>query len=195
MWLIEPDVFQLPQLHKHFNVSGNHKSTFMKKTLIILFATILFSCQDQSKSTIRPEQHFLSKDKIDSAVRHLEDFEWSKASVRKDTQWFQAHIANELIMTTGRTGEVTNKQQTIEEIKDTAYDSGGSDKVEDLKILSHENTAVATFKILTNGKDKTGSYYRIARYTEVWIFRDDRWQLLASHSSLLPTVTNADIAK
>ena len=158
----------------------------MKRILIISFTTILTSCQHQNKQAIRAEQHFISKDKMDSAIRHLEDFEWSIASSKKDTQWFQAHIADELVMTTGRTGEVTNKQQTIHEIMDTAYASGDSDKLEDLKILSHENTAVATFKILTKGKDKTGPYHRIARYTEVWIFRDDRWQLLASHSSLLP---------
>ena len=31
MWLIEADVFQLPQLHKHFDVSGKAMATFTKK--------------------------------------------------------------------------------------------------------------------------------------------------------------------
>jgi TPR repeat protein len=31
LWLIEADVFQLPQLHKHFNVSGNIKRAFIPK--------------------------------------------------------------------------------------------------------------------------------------------------------------------
>ena len=158
----------------------------MKGILFLVLVTFFASCQNQGEVPKSHANDFLTKSSIDSAIRQLEDVEWARASSQKDTQWFQSHIADELILTTGRTGLITNKQQTIDEIKDPSYGSGGSDKVEDLKILSFENTAVATFKILTHGKDKTGSYFRIARYTEVWIYRDDRWQLLSSHSSLIP---------
>jgi hypothetical protein len=30
LWLIETDFFQLPQLHKHFNVGGKHIWTHLK---------------------------------------------------------------------------------------------------------------------------------------------------------------------
>jgi hypothetical protein len=29
LWLIETDVFQLPQLHKHFNVGGNAQKNML----------------------------------------------------------------------------------------------------------------------------------------------------------------------
>ncbi|MEI9911044.1 MAG: nuclear transport factor 2 family protein [Bacteroidota bacterium] len=147
---------------------------------------MIVSCHDQNKSAIQPEQKTFPASVIDSVIRELEDIEWARAIAKKDTQWLQLHLADELIMTTGRTGELANKQQVINEITDTAYGSGGNDKLEDLEIRSFENTAVATFKILTHGKDKDGPYYRVARYTDVWIFRNERWQLLASHSSLMP---------
>jgi len=158
----------------------------MKLITFFVLLIIAVSCQNSDTNSKEHSNKFLSQQVIDSTIEQLEDVEWARASSQKDTQWFHSHIANELILTTGRTGEVTNKQQTINEIKDPTYGSGGSDKLEDLKVLSFENTAVATFKILTNGKDKTGPYFRIARYTEVWIYRDNRWQLLSSHSSLMP---------
>jgi ketosteroid isomerase-like protein len=85
---------------------------------------------------------------------------------------------------------VTNKQQIINEIIDPAYGSGSSDQLEDLQIIPLNNSGIATFKILTKGKDKTGPYFRIARYTEAWIYKGERWQLIASHSSLLPDTAN-----
>lgn len=144
------------------------------------------SCGDSQVEPAKQTNEFLSARVIDSTIRQLEETEWARASVQKDTQWFHSHIADELVLTTGRTGELTNKEQTIAEIKDPSYGSGSADTIEDLKITSFENTAVATFRIITSGKDKTGPYSRTARYTEVWIFRDARWQLFASHSSLMP---------
>ena len=158
----------------------------MNTILLIFISAIFISCSDTSKSENVSVRHINSQSEIDSAIRQLEIVEWGNATAKKDIQWFQSHIADELIMTTGRTGEVTNKKQTIDEIKDPSYGSGSEDKIEDLKIVSFENTAIATFKISTHGKDKTGPYFRIARYTEVWIFKEKRWQLLASHSSLTP---------
>lgn len=157
----------------------------MKWIFLIFISGIFISCGNQSKSENVLFGHINSPSQIDSAIRQLENIEWANATVKKDTQWFHKHIADELTMTTGRTGEVTNKQQTIDEIKDPSYGSGSEDNLENLKIVSFENTAIATFKISTHGKDKTGSYFRKALYTEVWIYRDKRWQLIASHSSLI----------
>jgi hypothetical protein len=44
LWLIEADVFQLPQLHKHFTVSGNFKNE-VKKTLFPPWFPTLTSAQ------------------------------------------------------------------------------------------------------------------------------------------------------
>jgi hypothetical protein len=48
LWLIEPDVFQLPQLHKHFNVSGNSM-----RPLFIILVLLGFSCNSQTKKNDR----------------------------------------------------------------------------------------------------------------------------------------------
>ncbi len=118
-------------------------------------------------------------------VRQLEEVEWARAVQRKDTAWFQRHLADELVLTTGRTGRVTNKAQEMADIL-APTTGGGSDRVDDLRVQPYGNVAVATFRLSSSGSDASGPYQRTARYTEVWLFRDGRWQLVASHSSLLP---------
>jgi ketosteroid isomerase-like protein len=155
----------------------------MIKLFGLLSIIILFSCQQQAN---RSQSN--SSIEIENQIKTIELVDWARASKEKNKIWFEQHLADELIMTTGRTGQVTNKTQVIEEIIDPNYGTNGNadDKIEDFEVLTHDDVAIATFKLLTHGKDKTGVYYREARYTEVWIFRDNRWQLLASHSSLLP---------
>lgn len=152
--------------------------------LIGLFSVILISSCGQRNN---PEKS-ISPTEIENEIKEIEFVEWAKASKEKDKVWFEQHLADELILTTGRTGQVTNKSQVIEEIIDSNYGSTDSpdDKIDDFKVIGQNDIAIATFKLLTHGKDKTGIYYREARYTEVWIRREKRWQLIASHSSLLP---------
>lgn len=157
----------------------------MYKSLFPLVLILFISCQVEER-----KQTTLSEKEIVAAIRNLEEVEWAKASSKKDKAWFEQHLADDLVMTTGRTGEVTGKQQVIEEIIDPAYGDGSSDRLEDLQIIPLQHSGIATFKILTKGKDKTGPYNRIARYTEIWTYKDARWQLLASHSSLLPDSAN-----
>jgi ketosteroid isomerase-like protein len=162
----------------------------MYKSLFCLSIILFLSCNNSKSNDEKKQVTTWSANKIKMAIRSLEEVEWAEASSKKDKSWFEQHLADDLVMTTGRTGEVTNKQQVIAEIMDPAYGIGGSDRLEDLHIIPLNNSGIATFKILTKGKDKTGPYFRIARYTEVWVHKDERWQLVASHSSLLPDSAN-----
>ena len=119
------------------------------------------------------------------AVRRLEEVEWGRAVRAKDTAWFSRHLADELVLTTGRTGRVTTKAEEMADILSPAT-GGGDDRVEELRVQTHGHVAVATFRLVSSGTDRAGPYRRTARYTEVWVYRDGRWQLAASHSSLIP---------
>lgn len=120
-----------------------------------------------------------------AAVRRLEEIEWGQAARAKDTAWFAHHLAGELVVTTGRTGRVTGKAEEMADILATG-NASGADRVDELQIQVHGNVAIATFRLTTAGTDRTGPYQRTARYTEVWVHRAGRWQLTASHSSLIP---------
>lgn len=118
-------------------------------------------------------------------VRYIEEVEWARAVRQKDTAWFERHLADDLVLTTGRTGRVTNKAQEMADIL-APTTGGGDDRLDDLRVRAYGHTAVATFRLTSSGSDASGPYQRTARYTEVWIFRDGGWQLVASHSSLVP---------
>lgn len=158
----------------------------MKGTLVVAacgLCALLLSCahggRTDGPSLPRPPGAAVQQ------IRHLEEVEWGRASQQKDTAWFERHLADEVVFTTGRTGRVTTKAQEMADIL-AQSSGGGEDRVDELRVQVHGVTAVATFKLDTRGSDRNGPYHRVARYTEVWIYRDGRWQLLASHSSLIP---------
>ena len=127
-----------------------------------------------------------------AAIRAIEEVEWARAVRAKDTAWFQRHLAEELVLTTGRTGKVTSKAEEMADLLAPASgpaDDGDPDRIEDLQIQSHGHIGIATFRLVTSGRDSSGTYHRNARYTEVWLYRDGRWQLTASHSSLIPATS------
>jgi ketosteroid isomerase-like protein len=149
----------------------------------LLSALLVLACPegpDRAASRSEPSPH-----DIIEAVTRLEQVEWARASKAKDTVWFQQHIAPEAVFTTGRTGAVTSKETELAEILAPTL-GAGEDKVTDLVVRGYGNVAVATFRLDATGVDRAGPYQRAARYTETWNFRDGRWQLIASHSSLLP---------
>ena len=121
----------------------------------------------------------------EAEIRRLEEVEWARAVGAKDRAWFERHLADDVLFATGRTGRVTSKAEEIADILDPR-NGAGVDRVDDLKVRTFGGTAVATFKLTAKGTDATGPYDRTARYTEVWSHRDGRWQLVSSHSSLVP---------
>lgn len=119
-----------------------------------------------------------------TAITRLEQVEWARASKAKDTVWFHRHVAPDAVFTTGRTGAVTTRDTELIEILDPSL-GGGEDEVSDFVVRAYGHVGVATFRLDATGVDRSGPYRRSARYTETWVFREGRWQLVASHSSLL----------
>jgi hypothetical protein len=59
------------------------------------------SCNGNTKTDTKPTAS-LSDNDIVLAIRNLEEVEWSEASSRKDKAWVERHLADSLVMTTGR---------------------------------------------------------------------------------------------
>ena len=154
----------------------------VRMMLTLLSAAAAVSCGDDTE----PAKKTSMTDSLAvEAITRLTTVEWAQATSAGDVRWYERHLADELMMTTGRTGKLTTKADEIAALRPSAP-AGGSEKVDDLKVQIYGNVGVTTFRIDTTGTDDSGAYHRRARYTEVWVHRDDRWQLVASHSSLLP---------
>ena len=121
-------------------------------------------------------------------ITRLEKEEWVQADLKKDIAWYENHWATEYISTSSRTGKVSNKTEDLADAKDPA-NTTESEVIEDFKVQDHGNVAVATGKITVKGKDKTGPFTRQSRFTDVWVKRDGRWQVVATQGTLIPAAT------
>ena len=97
LWLIEADVFQLPQLHKHFNVSGERKDIIddkhldkMKKTsLIVLVITASFLSGFAFKTIITKQNNKTTKMK---KVTGIGGVFFKCKDPKKMTEWYQKNL-------------------------------------------------------------------------------------------------------
>ncbi|HLA53750.1 MAG TPA: nuclear transport factor 2 family protein [Flavitalea sp.] len=161
----------------------------MYSKIVIFMLVTLFTCKDEKKEGPPVPQGSKTVEQIETEVRQLEEVEWSRAEMKKDMNWFHQHLADELVMTNGKTGEVNNKAEQLAEYQDSDFEVSEPDKISQFKVQAFDNWAVATFRLQMSGKNKNGKVSENYRFTDVWIFRDDRWQITASHRSEIPGST------
>jgi ketosteroid isomerase-like protein len=100
------------------------------------------------------------------------------------------------LMLTGVLGEPTcSKSAVIEEVqrgikeRASAIASGKSFQVsaenEDLKVATCGDTAVAAYRFVVKVKGENVDTHRRYRTTNVWARRQDGWQIVAAHTSLV----------
>jgi creatinine amidohydrolase len=119
--------------------------------------------------------------------------DWITASLKRDRRWLEQFFADELTVTHPGIGRVTDKAQ---EIADSINPANTPDSMTlgEMKVRLAGNTAVVTGTAFETGggghlTDRNRGYL----FTDTFIFRDGRWQLLASHSSRLPRQTDPRI--
>jgi ligand-binding sensor domain-containing protein len=87
LWLIDTDVFQLPQLHKHFNVSDHCRrhsdlghASEMKQTKLttLIFGLLLFGCNQANTFSEGQSQTNSPKDNITPETKDTVSSDWPK---------------------------------------------------------------------------------------------------------------------
>jgi Domain of unknown function (DUF4440) len=131
-----------------------------------------------------------TQDSIDvsTARRELIDLEhgWIKASLARDRAWLESFIADEATVTHPTSGTVKNK---VREIADTVDPTQAAEEM----ALSQVSVVVfgspPTVGIVTGRSSETGGgghltdRYRAYQFTDTFMKRGGKWQLIASHSS------------
>jgi hypothetical protein len=107
-----------------------------------------------------------------------------KANIRRDYAFFDRVEADEFIFTDS-SGGVTTKKEDLESVKGPANPDSKllSYEVDDLKAMLYGKTAVVTGRSTLKGTSKDVAWTSQSRFTDVFIWRDNRWQLVAGHSS------------
>jgi ketosteroid isomerase-like protein len=109
---------------------------------------------------------------------------WNQAELKNDASAVQLLLAEDFIMTTAE-GDMYNKSQIVASIRDKSYSPDVLQST-DMKVHSHGSTAVVTGMYYEKGTDKGRPWERRGRFTDTWMFIDNRWQCVASHFSIKP---------
>ena len=117
---------------------------------------------------------------VESIIIQLE-LKWGLAIVNKDAAALGRLLANEF-NGTSPTGQTYSREMAIADLRNGTYDVTMMD-LDQIDVNVFGNTAVAFTsqnEISTYGnKDFSGHYH----YTDVWVKRNGRWQVVASHGS------------
>jgi ketosteroid isomerase-like protein len=108
-----------------------------------------------------------------------------RANLDCDYKYFDQIEAEDFIFTDAA-GGVTDKKQDMAGEKD-CHKSDGTYDVDEAEVRLYGNTAVVTGRVTMTRKNKEDKLMtRRSRFTDVFTWRDDRWQLVAGHSSRIP---------
>ncbi len=107
---------------------------------------------------------------------------WNKAELTNDANAVQLLLADDFVMTTGE-GELYNKSQMVASIRDKSYEPSALQS-SGMVVHAFGNTAIVTGAYYEKGVDKGKPWERRGRFTDTWIFMDNRWQCAASHFSV-----------
>jgi ketosteroid isomerase-like protein len=120
------------------------------------------------------------------AVKAIEDIEQrlAKAWVDRDQAAIDAVLAAEWSVTDAA-GHVLTKRQVMQET------FGSTDRrvermvVDEVKVRVYGDVAVATGRTQATGSYRGSSASVVLRFTDVFVWRDGRWQAVISHGSMV----------
>jgi ketosteroid isomerase-like protein len=110
----------------------------------------------------------------------LED-SWAVALVRRDGATFRRLLADGFVYT--ENDRTSTREEVLHEVE------AGSDKVEaahneDMRVYRFGPTAAVTGWLVVRGRGADGPFDRRYRFTDTWVRRGGRWQIVAAHDYL-----------
>ena len=151
----------------------------------ILFSSVFFLLTLASFASDGPKG---SAEKIKQDLIQIER-EIGRANMECDYRFFDKVEAEEVIFTDAN-GGLSNKKEDMAGEKDCRK-SDNTYTVDEPLVSLYGNTAVVTGRVTISGKKKDGTpLHRQSRFTDVFVWRDQRWQLVAGHSSRTPQPRN-----
>ena len=108
-----------------------------------------------------------------------------QANLDCDYRYFD-RIEGEDFLFTDANGGLTDKKQDMAGEKDCRKHEGKYEVNEPL-VRIYGNTAVVTGEVTTTANNKEGkTVVRRSRFTDVFVWRHERWELVSGHSSRIP---------
>jgi ketosteroid isomerase-like protein len=108
---------------------------------------------------------------------------WNEAQVNRDSAALDALVSSRFVNTEWD-GEVSDKQRFLADIKDPRFKPSLL-TIQDVKMNFFGDTAVVIGTYHAQGSYQGKPYDHLGRFTDTWVLDTDKWQCVASHTSLV----------
>ncbi len=122
----------------------------------------------------------------DSEVAKLIALErmWNQAQLLRDAQALEGLVGDRFVNTEWD-GELSRKAKFLADIRDPQFQPTAM-SIQDVNVELYGDTAIVVGVYHTKGTYKGKPYDHLGRFTDTWIHQGNKWQCVASHTSLLP---------
>ena len=149
---------------------------------IFVFAMFSFALDQMNNAS--------AQNNVEVEVKRLEN-EWLNSYLRGDKQTFERIVADDFTRT-DESGKFATKAEEKELIQAPPASVNASLTNEDLQVRIYGETAVVTGRIVSKVQDSLNFQ---SRFTDIFVKRKGRWQVVARHYSRIPaerSVINVD---
>lgn len=149
---------------------------------ILFTGVILFAMFSSAFGQMKNE----TSAQIEQELKRLEN-EWLNSYLRGDKQTFDRIVADDFIGT-DESGKVRSKSEERTLVQEVPASVNASLTAEDVQIRAYGDTAVVIGRIVSKVQ---GSLNFQSRFTDTFVKRNGRWQVVARHYNRIPTERTA----
>lgn len=147
---------------------------------LLFIALILFAMFSSAHGQIKNESS--TQNRVEQELRRLEN-EWLNSYVRGDKQTFDRIVADDFTRT-DESGKFATKAEERALVQAPPASVKASLTNEDMRVRVYANAAIVTGRIVS--KVQAGLNFQ-SRFTDTFVKRGGRWQVVARHYSRVPT--------
>ncbi|HEY0460941.1 MAG TPA: nuclear transport factor 2 family protein [Pyrinomonadaceae bacterium] len=148
---------------------------FWQTGIVLIVLCLPFITQAQNRTDAK-------QSKIEAELMQLER-DIGEANIRRDRGFFERVEADEFIFTDSA-GGITTKREDVASLDQPAGEfKMVSYTVDEMKVFLYGKTAVVTGRVTTVSRGKDREAAGKTRFTDVFVRRAGRWQIVAGHSS------------
>ncbi len=110
--------------------------------------------------------------------------DWANADLKGDAAWLERNLAEDYSGISSRTGKLVNRSEEANDMKTRKSTVTNAENLNmDVRMIG-DDSGVVTGTYRLAGREQDGKPFdRTIAYTDVWVKRDGRWQVLASQGT------------
>jgi ketosteroid isomerase-like protein len=108
---------------------------------------------------------------------------WNQAQLHHDAKALN-NLVSDMFVYTDYDGTVMNKAQFLADLKDPDYRASliANDEA---RVISYPNAAIVVGTYHSKGTYKRQPFDHYGRFTDTWLYQNNKWQCVASHTTLI----------